>query len=360
MAGRAICEGTMAEKANDLELKFDGPAVRRLQGAPAEAVISSLNAIQRMVYIIGMRAEGRALSERLKPTIKVKREYCVVCRAPREGSHVQPFALETRAGEASGSSTVAREKLLATLRAFDSGEEARLEEAVPNARERWFLAKAASGLLPPEESGLDVMIRSGSRGPFAFKAERARQLLKAYDTPRPPAVDEETVAGKLRAIDYGQTVMTIKPSQDPALRMDYPLPLENWLQSNVRKRLKITGRPKINARGDISSFEEIYTISELEPNLPPIDRFQSRGRLLGTNRPLSLAVTVLWPDRLFALIEPRLGLDVVVKDLGELRAAVLSELDLVWRQYAEAADDELDREAQEVKRGLVSRFGLIG
>ena len=58
----------MAEKNTDLELKFDGVPVQRLHGAPAEAVISSLNALQRMIYIIGMRAEGRALSERLKPT----------------------------------------------------------------------------------------------------------------------------------------------------------------------------------------------------------------------------------------------------------------------------------------------------
>lgn len=349
----------MAAKPNDLELKFDGPTVRTLHGAPAEAVAASLYAIQRMVYIIGMRAEGRALSERLKPTIKVKREYSVVCRAPREGSHIQPFAVGSRTGEASGASLVAREKLLSTLRAFDSGQEERLEQVVPSARERWFLAKAASGLLPPEDSGLDVMIRSGSRGPFAFKAERARRLLMAYDTPRPPAIDEETVAGKLRAIDYGQTIITIKPGQEPALRMDYPLPLEGWLQQNVRRRLKISGRPRLNSRGDISSFAEIYSVSELEPHLEPIDRFMSGGKLFGTNRLLSLPVTVLWADRLFAFFEPALGLDVVVQDLNELRPAVLAELDLVWRQYAQEKEDDLDEEARQVKRALLSRFGPL-
>ena len=343
----------------DLELKFDGPSVVALQGAPAEAVIASLTAIQRMVYIIGMRAEGRALSERLKPTIKVKRDYTVVCRAPKFGSHIQPFAVESQTGNRSGSSFVAREKLLATLKAFDSGEEARLEHVIPNSRERWFLAKAASGLVPPEDSGLQVMIRAGSRGPFAFKAERARKLLSAYDTPLPPAIDEETVAGKLRAIDYGQTVMTIKPGSEPALRMDYPLPLEGWLQSNVRRRLSFTGRPKINAKGDISSFDEILSVSELEPHLRAIDRFKSNGGLLGTNRPVSLPVTVLWAERLFAFADSKLGLDVVVQDVAELRDAVLCELDLVWRQYALANDDELDDEAQLVKRALHSRFGLI-
>ena len=349
----------MAKQPIDLELKFDGPPVKRLHGAPVEAVIASLHAIQRMVHIIGMRAEGRALSERLKPTIRVKREYAVVCRAPREGSHIQPFAVESMTGEMTGSAANAREKLLATLKAIDSGDEAQLEAAVPNGRERWFLAKAASGLIPTEESGLEVMIRSGSRGPFAFKADRARSFLKAFDTRHPPSVEEETVAGKLRAIDYGQTIMTIKPGSDPALRMDYPLPLETWLQSNVRKRLKITGRPKFNNRGDISSFSDIETITELEPHLEPIDRFKSDGRLWGTNRPLSLPITVYWSDRLFSVRDLKLGIDVVSQEFDGLRDAVISELDFVWRQYAMAEDRELDEEALQVKRSLLARFGPL-
>lgn len=334
--------------------------MRLLNGAPADAVIASLNAIQRMVYIIGMRAEGRALSERLKPTSKVRREYSVVCRAPRHGSHIQPFAVGSLAGSNVGASMVARDKLLATLKAFDSGENERLEALIPNARERWFLAQAASGLLPPEDSGLEVMIRSGSRGPFAFKADRARALISTYDTARPPAVDEETVAGKLRAIDYSQTIMTIKPGNDPALRMDYPLPLEQWLQSNVRRRLKITGRPKFTARGDVSSFAEIQSVVELEPSLQPIDRFMSADKMLATNRPISLPVTVLWQDRLFAFFEPKLGIDVVVNDVSELREAVLTELDVLWRHYALAEDYELDEEARALKASLESRFGLAG
>lgn len=349
----------MADKLNDIELKFDGDPVKRLDGAPADAVISSLNALQRMVYIIGMRAEGSALSERLKPTIKVKRDYAVVCRAPRRGSHIQPFSVESKTGASTGASLVAREKLLATLKALDSGNEAQFEEVVPSARERWFLAKAASGLIPDEESGLQVLIRSGPRGPFAFKAERARALIKLYDTRHPPSAGQETVAGKLRAIDYGRTIMTIKPGNDPALRMDYPLPLETWLQANVRKRLQITGRPKFNARGDIGSFEEINSVQELEPHLDPIDRFKSDGRIFGTIKPISLPVTVLWEDRLFAFSDPRLGIDVVVQDLGELREAVLSELDVVWRHYALAPDTELDDEAQQLKRTLRARFGPL-
>jgi hypothetical protein len=318
----------LAKDHKDLELKFDGDPIKRLDGAPVSAVVSSLNAIQRMVHIIGMRAEGRGISERIKPTIRVKREYAVVCRAAVKGSHIQPFAVESMANGETSDSIAASERLIETLKALDSGDENRLVEAVPNDRERWFLANSAAGLLPDENSGIDVMVRAGNRGPFAFRAERARDFIEDFQVRPPPS-------------------------------LGYPLPLEEWLQANVRKRLQITGRPKFNKRGDISTFQPIETITETEPHLEPIDRFKSNGRLLATNRPVTLPITVFWEDRLFSVRDPQLGIDVVTQGMNELRDAVLSELDFLWRHYAAANDRELDQEALAVAIALRSRFGAI-
>lgn len=349
----------MAEKPDDIQLKFDGEPVKRLDGAPADAVIASLQALQRMVYIIGMRSEGRNLSERLKPTAKVKREYAIVCRAPKHGSHIQPFNVASQAGAFTPAAVAAREKLLKTLKAFDSGEEEKVELVLPNARERWFMAKAALGLLPPEDSGLDITVRAGSRGPFNFKADRARVLLATYDTAEPPEVDEEVVAGKLQAIDFARTVLTVKPSHDPAIRLDYPLPLEEWLKANVRKRLRFTGRPKINQKGDVSSFKQIDAVTEIEPSLSPIEEFTVDNYAIRAVRPLSIPVTVEWEERLFIFQERSLGIDAFASSYGELRQSILDELNVLWRNYALARDSELDEEAQLVKTALLSRFKVI-
>jgi hypothetical protein len=346
----------VAEEPIDIQLKFGGEPVKRLDGAPADAVISSLTALQRMVYIIGMRSEGRRLSERVKPTAKVKREYAIVCRSPRHGSHIQPFNVASQAGAFTPAAVAAREKLLKVLKAFDSGNEELVENILPNARERWFIAKAAVGLLPPEDSGLKVAVRAGSRGPFNFTAERARPLLTKYEKGSPPEVDEEVVTGKLRAIDYGQTIVTIKPGNDPALRMDYPHALEEWLQANVRRRLQFTGRPKFNQKGDVSSFKEVYTVTEVEPTLEPIDEFKAGEQLVRAVRPLAIPVTVDWPDRVFSYSDVTLGIHAYALSYSELRQSVLEELDVLWRQYALAPEDELDSEAQLVKAAMLARF----
>lgn len=346
----------VADKSDDIELKFDGDPVKRLNGAPAEAVISSLCALQRMIYIIGMRSEGRSLSERLKPTAKVKREYAIVCRAPKHGSHIQPFNVASQAGVFTPAAVSARDKLIKTLKAFDSGQEKSVEEVLPNSRERWFMARAALGLLPSEDSGLEITVRSGSRGPFNFKAERARALLSKYETGSPPEVEEEIVAGKLWSIDFVRTILTIKPSGNPAIRMDYPFPLEDWLQANRRRRLQLVGKPKFSQRGDITSFQELRFVVELEPTLDSISEFQSNDRSIRAVRPLSIPVTVDWKDRMFTFNDKELGLNAYSSSYNEMRAAILEDLDVIWRQYALAPIEDLDAEAQLVKKNLLERF----
>lgn len=352
-------EALVDDKADDIQLKIDGESVKRLHGAPADTVIASLTALQRMVYIIGMSSEGRNLSERLKPTVKVKREYMIVCRAPYAGSHVQPFNVASQNGTPTVAALAAREKLLKSLKAFDSGDEGLVEQVLPNARERWFMAKAALGLIPPTDSGLEVTLRAGSRGPFTFKADRARMLLSKYQIGSAPDIDEEVVAGKLRAIDFAQTILTIKPSHDPALRMDYPLPLEPWLTANVRRRLKFTGRPKLNQKGHVTSFQVIQTATELEPSLEPIEEFRAGAHTIRAVRPLPIPVTVDWHDRVFMVQEKSLGIDAYAQSYAELRQSVLDELDILWRHYALAPDEDLDNEARSVKASLLSRFEAV-
>ena len=341
---------------DDIELKFDGGVVRRLDGAPADAVIASLNALQRMVLILGMRAEGRALGQRLKPTARVRREFSVVCRAPERGSHVQPFNVASQAGLFTPAACAARERLLASLSAFDSGEEAKLREVLPTAKERWFMAQAAADLLPAEDADLEVTIRVGQRGRFAFKADRARKLIEKVRSGPAPSEEPEHIVGKLQAINYDQTIITLKPGRSRSLRADYPLPIEKWLQSNVRKRMRLTGVPNINSAGEVTGFQSLSEIAELESSLPKIEEFLSSGRRVQAVAPLSLHLVYDLESRLFRVEDERLGIDTYAENIENIEAAVVEELDVLWRQYAEAPDGELAADALQVARGLRERF----
>lgn len=349
----------MDEQSHDIQLKFDGDPIKKLRGAPAEAVIASLNALQRMVHIIGMRAEGRGLGQRLKPTAKVKREYAVICRAPQFGSHLQPIDIASQSGAHTSATAVARGKLLAALKAFDSGEDDKIVAALPDARERWFLADAAKGLIPDPNSGLRVTLRDGKMGRFAFSADRARDAIERFRAGPVPEADEEEIVGKVQSINFTQTLLVIKPSASRAVRMDYPLQLEPMLEHNKRERLRLLGRPKLNNAGDITSFTELTSIGEVESRLDPIVEFTSGGQRVGSSRPLSIPATFDYESRLFIFTDPSLGIDAYSDQYDTLRDVVLEELDVVWRNYAMAPASELAPDALLLKKALLTRFRVI-
>lgn len=346
----------MNGEPDDIQLKFDGDPVKRLRGAPADAVINSLTALQRMLLIIGMRAEGRGLGQRLKATAKVKREYSLICKAPKFGSHLQPFNIASQSGHFSPAAFSARTKLLAALKAFDSGDGELVAQVLPDPRERWFLANAASGLIPDEDSGLDVTVRAGSRGPFTFKADRARKIISHIRSGPVPDSGSEEVVGKVQTINYGQTILILKPAQSRAVRMDYPLPLEPMLQANVRKRLKLVGYPNFNNAGDITGFRELSSVVEVEPSLEPISEFQSGKHKVFASRSMAILVAFDHETRLFLYQNPLLGVDVFSESYGHIRSAILEELDVLWRNYACASDDELAPDAIALKASLNSYF----
>ena len=344
---------------DDIQLKFDGTPVKQLGGAPAEVVISALSALQRLVHLIGMQEEGRVFGQRVKPSSRVRREFSIVCRPSAEGSLIQPFDVGSSSGLSSRESSYARGRLLTTLMAFSSGNAEAVERAVPDARERWFFANATAGLIPDEDSGIQITIKPVAQRNFTFKADQARNLVERFKSGVPPAAGERKVSGKLRAIDFDNSAMVIKPSSARAFRVGYTADIESMLQANARRKLTISGIPSINNAGDVTGFEKINSISEAEGSLAAIDRIESDEIHIATNRPIRILATYDLEDKLFIYQDPTLGIDAWSERFNELRKSVIEEIDMLWQNYAQADENELDEEATAVRRSLLSRFKAV-
>ena len=343
----------------EIELKFEGAPIAKLGGAPAEAIINSLSAVQRLVHLIGMKAEGHAFGQRTKPSAKVRREYAVVCRAPQLGSHIQPFVIANQSGVFTAGAISARSQLLRALEAFDSGDSAKVEYEIPDARERWFMANAAAGLLPDAESGIDVTVRDGPIGPFSFKAGRARDNIERFRSGSSPEPSRSLVVGELEAVDFAKTIVTVKPMHGPSVKCSYPLSLESMLKANARRRVSLHGDPLLNTSGDISGFKNIVRLMEIDPSMEPLTSFESGGNRVMTSLPLALPLSFDFDNSIFQMQESSLGIDIMVENYENIRAELVEELDMVWRNYALAPDAELDIDAIEVKKALRQRFRKV-
>ncbi len=344
---------------DDIELKFDGGTIAALGGAPAETVINALSALQRIAYLIGMKTEGRAFGQRAKPSTSVRRELAIICKAPIPGSHIQPVTLGSRAGEFSAEAFNARRNLLEVLDAFNSGDEDSVRAAIPDPRERWFLAQAATGLVPDEASGIQLTIRTASADHFNFRADKARSVIESLRSGGPPKPGKQRILFNLRAIDFTNSTVVLKPSEGKIVRIQYPALVEQMLQANPRKRIFIKGQPSVNAAGYLIGFDEIDSIGEFGPTAYPLFEFMSDGKRIATEKPIHVAASYEYEDRLFVFQDASLGVDAWAESYEDLLQSVLDELDVLWRNYALAPDEDLAADAIEIKRTLNGRFKVI-
>ncbi|MGA9868486.1 MAG: hypothetical protein WBQ75_18825 [Acetobacteraceae bacterium] len=339
----------------DIELKFDGKPVRQLGGAPAELVADSLRSLQRMAYLIGMKREGQRFGHKARPNAKVRRTYAVVCRTPEAGSYLQPWNIASSTGQQNALTAIARGELLKALQAFDSDDDARVAEVLPDPRQRWFLADAALGLLPPEGSEIEVSVRVGA-GRYSFQANRARAAIERTRAGDPPIPDSEEIVGKLKALDFSTATMTVKPTPGRQIRVSYPLKIEPFLQHNVRRRLRLTGSPEMNGTGDIVGFSRLNELTEAEPSSKKIEVFKAGPVEIKPARPYGYLIGFDFSSSTFFVRDAELGLDAFATDMEEIEDEVRADLDVLWRTYATASDRELTPDAQILKRSLRARF----
>jgi hypothetical protein len=333
----------------DVELKFDGSPIRQMGGAPAELVADSLRALQRMAYLIGMKREGQRFGHKARPNATV------VCRTAEVGSYKQPWSLASATGQASSATHVARGELLKALRAFDSGDDEKVAELLPDARERWFLADAARGLLPPENSQIEVSVRVGT-GHYSFRAERARATIERTRAGDPPVPEAEEIVGKLKALDFSTTNMTLKPTIGRQIRVPYPLKIEPFLQRSVRRRLRVSGAPEINGAGDVIGFKKLSEIIEVEPLSEKISSFDAGSEKVTLKRPYGYLVGFDIDSQMFFVRDPDVGVDIYTEDFSLLEREVRSDLDVLWRTYALSPDRDLTTDAQALKKSLRARL----
>lgn len=348
----------MTPDVKDIQLKFDGTLVRELGGAPAELVADALLALQRMVHLIGMGREGQSFGLKARPNAKVRRDYAVICRAPAAGSHLQPFDVASASGAHSEATAAARLELLKALRAFDSDDDQRLAAALPNVRQRWFLADAAQGLLPREGSNVHVSVRV-AEGRRAFFADRARGAIQRARAGEPPALDREAVVGKLKALDFATTHLTLKPMPGRQVRALYPLKIEPFLQRNVRRRLKLVGVPTLTGAGDVVGFSKLTEIVEVEAVAPKIERFRIAGGEVSAVRAFGYLIGYDLGTSAYFVRDSEIGLDVFSDKLEQLDAEVRSDLEFLWRTYGLAEAGDLTPTAKAMRTALRARFQAV-
>ncbi len=81
--------------------------------------------------------------------------------------------------------------------------------------------------------------------------------------------------------------------------------------------------------------------------------------VLRLHEPLVLTPELDELEQLICLVYPSLSIDVCASTRDELDEALVAEFDVLWRNYAEAADGELTPAGRELKRRLLARIADV-
>lgn len=339
-----------------LELQFFDSRQPERATVAAVALAQSLVALQRLVHLVAMRAEGRIPGRRIRPSIEIQQRYRLVCDVPQEGSYIAPVRLE---GEADLLSPEARVKVMKEtsdlLSAFGNGDEDHLLEVVADQTWRRFYLEALDGLHPPP--GTKVELKIVQQGKVLIDTQSSRSFVSRLSRQSDRRAARGSVIGELKRIDFAKQEITIRhltTSQD--LTCLYEAHVEDALLAHPRDLVVVFGTVTRDATGRPTSIEDVDHIEPADLNAEPIVSISLVRTSVSPKVPLSAEVTFDEDDAVYLASIDELDVRVFAERRSGLAEALADELSLLWRRYALADDDRLTPAARRLKTKMHDYF----
>lgn len=320
-------------------------------------IAQGLTALQEMVYLAALQAEGRTLHERLRLSDALRSRYVLQCAPPRVGS----FAILGRVVDRSGMTDLLTPQQIATVvalvlgssAAIASGDSLGLARHLPDSRLRNRMVACAARLSPPVGSGHRCEIQGTDVQPIGFDetlTSRLEPLLRPAEVQR----EIQTVTGRLQAIDFVKHVLRMHhaPSRR-VLECFYEEDVESMLLDNRRDLIQVTGQVVLDDQGQPKEIVAVDQIWDLDLSPLSLSEVSVRGVKLRARQTLELAPVLSEDEQLVCLAHEPWSLDVFAPTRTELLVETREQLFMLWQEYAQASDNVLSEPARQVKRKLL-------
>lgn len=342
------------------DLHYTGEEVRRGGAVPAAVLAQALGGLQRLVHLLAMRVEGRTLNKRARPSADIQQRFPVLCLPPREGSYLSPTVIGRPDAQWLDDDETGKiaHQLAAVMAAANSGDVVQLDKAVPDPTYRRFMFAALADMLPPPGSGIELEVQQEGRD--LFVASRARPLL-VRNRDKATGQMRGVVTGYLFDIDFeGQRFGLYHPPSERKLSCTYDADGESMLLEHPLDLIQVVGLVERDEEGGLLRVVRVDEVLEIDASPFDVEGFDLDGRRFRTTRPLRVEPSFEKDDQLFLATVPVLGIGTFAETREELHGAVRDELQVLWREYAEANDSELAPDALALKHSLRDIFVEAG
>ena len=344
-----------AVQSDPLTLLFADAAQPERKAVPALALAETLDGLQRLALLAGLRRDGKTPGRRVRPPRDVQRRYRLICELPEGGSYLQPVRLEGASLLSAQETADVMNTITDVLDAAGRGDEAAFDAALGDEVWRRYVLDAIERVAPARSSGVSLEVRLGDRvlcsgdAVHAFVERTSRQDQKKQG--------RAAVVGDLKKIDFLAHQMTLRHNvTGRELVCSYEPEVEASLLEHPREPILVFGLVTRDNEGRPQSIDAVDHIEPVDLTEISLTKVPLKEGAIEAREPLIASVRFNEDEVLYeASIEP-LSINTFAETRDGLEAALQDELAAAWSIYTPEPDERLNQGAQLLKERLQEIF----
>ena len=327
---------------------------------PASVLVQILQNAQQAFELIGVHVEGRSINQRARVPAATSQRFQLICKLPELGCYALPVTV--------GNSTELFEPELAekafhifrdVMERVSARNATGLSDALPDERIRRRVLEAVKGMAPRADAKWTLKLHDSTN--TAFASFDVQTITFVQDTLVPAAQREASrvVTGELKNIDFIERKITIiYPPTSKELDCLYDEALEDLLYERRRDLIQVTGRVLLDDQGSPKKIIDVTDIRDVDLSPLEISVVRHGAVNLRVAPALMLEPTLDDSKQLLCAEYPELVIAVFAPTREALLVELHEHLAMLWQEYAQAKDDDLDAIALQLKQTLLLRMTM--
>jgi len=325
---------------------------------PASVLVQILQNAQQAFELIGVHVEGRSINQRARVSATISQRFQLVCQLPHSGCYAMPVTV----GNASDlfdpeQAAKAFDVFHELMKRVSDRNPTGLEQVLPDERIRRRVLEAVKGMAPRADAKWRLSLHDSNNTPFAHFDVDTIPFVQETLVPAEQREASRVVMGELTHINFKEHKLTIiYPPTSKELECLYDEALEDLLYERRRDLIQVTGRVLLDEQGSPKKIIDVTDIGDVDLSPLEISVVRYGALHLRVTPPLSAEPSLDDSKQLLCFESPELNLLAFSPTREGLLAETQEHLAMLWREYAQAPDDELDGPARALKQVLLGRL----
>lgn len=327
----------------------------------AAVLVQILQNAQQAFELIGVHVEGRSINQRARVSAATTQRFQLICQLPEPGCFAMPVTV--------GSNSELfvpelAEKAFGIFRSLmtliSNRSSAGLAEVLPDERVRRRVLESVKGMAPRADAKWTLDLHDSTDTEFASFDVQTIPFVQETLVPAEQREDERVVTGDLTNIDFvGHKLTLIYPPTNKELVCIYDEELEDLLFTRRRDLIQVTGRVLLDEQGSPKQIIDVTDIRDLDLSPLEVSTVRSGTLSLKLSPPLVLQPTLDESKQLQCLDSAELDIHVFAPTRDALLTELHAYLAMLWIEYAQVSDSELDAPARQLKQALLARMSEV-